>query len=252
MNDPSVIKGCKVSKHMTPGRCIKNQIEAEEIFGARASECNSCPCDIGLEIRGKLYDAAHPAVIGIDAGEEKEDVMAVIGKCENCERDDIRVDKTSGFLLCGSCRRGTEGTKVGTPEREQALEKVRERMKGKPKFNTRPRKKIEVEAKPKIQPPKGAPPDGSPPLATDEVDDKLRHFRKVVMPDSDPASSFIDKLKNIPITKWKPYPPVIPAEAGISLFVSHGSALSIGLRINYRGRVYNIISLSLGGRHENR
>ena len=62
---------------MTRRRCVKNQIEAEELFGDRASECNSCPCDQGLALRGKTTTIipAVPSVIStrgrnIEAGDQ--------------------------------------------------------------------------------------------------------------------------------------------------------------------------------------
>ncbi len=247
---------CKISKQMTRGRCIQNMADAEELFGARARECNSCPCDIGLEIRGQLYDAAHPAVIGIDAEKEKEEVMAgKTGMCENCERDNLKVvNFGGGLLLCGGCRNHCAGTKSGTPEREYALAKARERFKGKSKMSRGRHKKAEVERKAKIKAPKGA--DAASvetDIAGSSAPDlgKVEEIEKTITEDPDPNTMIgiveFDR-RDIEEKAKLDY----PLEAGIQLFVSHGSALSLGLRINFLGRAFNIISLSIGGRHESR
>ncbi len=253
---------CKISKQMTRGRCIQNMADAEELFGARARECNSCPCDIGLEIRGKLYDAAHPAVIGIDAREEKEDVMSMVGKCENCERDDMKIVKFGGdLLLCGGCRNYCAGTHIGTPEREAALAKARERFRGQPKMPRGKYKKAKVERKAKIKGQKGA---DAASMETDSAGSpapdpgKVEEKKNIVIGDDAhqlskeeeaiARSTAMELLSEFPLIR----PHIVPAEAGIQLFISHGSALSLGLRMNLWKWNFNIISLSIGGRHESR
>jgi hypothetical protein len=123
---PEVLKNCKVSKSMSPVRCRQNMAEAEEMFGAKARECNSCPCDVGIQLRksGKNIPENIPETI-----DKKEEVMANIeGTCINCERSEMKIDAAS--KVCGSCRTICAGTTAGTPEREAALKKARDKYKG--------------------------------------------------------------------------------------------------------------------------
>ncbi len=197
---------CKISKHMTERRCIANQVEAEEIFGDKARECNSCPCDVGLSIRagkdtsvtkGSARDTialvgleSNPAPIPVGQAsrlsEEEKSMVRKRGICVNCERPDMAMFHGD---LCGSCASAIVGLKEA--DKEAALAKAAAKFTGKPKLR-RGKYKRKVESKPQIKPEtcpglrsgSGAPQSGSPPPVSPKVEETKIH----VIPDADPVS----------------------------------------------------------------
>ena len=165
---------CKISKHMTPGRCIKNQIEAEELFGARASECNSCPCDQGREIRNKSISVLSIRKPEEEVKKEKKGMPKIIGTCFNCKRPSMKVNNSNGTGICGSCQGHIIGTEPGSPEREAKLKEAAEKYAGKPKMTTGRRKKAGVEGIPETKPRRGADTTGYRALGTPKVEETLK------------------------------------------------------------------------------
>lgn len=155
---------CKISKEMTEKRCIANQIEAEEIFGEKASECNSCPCDVGISIRNNHNRgwsgippvvSETPSIIPAEAAiqaaitiKEKPMKPKPRGTCANCKRRNMAITNARGTGLCGSCRAAITGLPPDSPERAEKLtaaarkyaglpkmhDGVKRKMKGKPPF----------------------------------------------------------------------------------------------------------------------
>jgi hypothetical protein len=78
---------CKrLNKSMTARRCIRNQIEAEEIFGMEEPSketCHLCPEGMHLRNKGRVED------------------MRKRGICSNCKRPDMTLFTGD---LCGSCQ----------------------------------------------------------------------------------------------------------------------------------------------------
>ena len=172
---------CKISKHMTPGRCVKNQIEAEEIFGDRASECNSCPCDQGREIRNNTSPVI-PAVSFVTeaeilaAGESQREVKSTMssmtkeGICTNCERKRLII---RAMGICYTCQKAAQGKK--SDARVQALADIKEKiLRGAP-VTRKSVKSRKVEAKPEIKPESGVDSGGSTLQVAAEVEEASRH-----------------------------------------------------------------------------
>lgn len=172
---------------MTERRCIMNQVEAEEIFGDRARECNSCPCDAGLALRNKpvpvieepvpdVEQAPAPVIRETETTHHKEKTMAIKprGKCANCGRPNMALTNAKGTGLCGSCHAAVKGISSlnNNAAWVSALAERKNMFAGTAKGigTRRGLHKATVEGKPNIKPQSGASTEGIPPPAPVKVE----------------------------------------------------------------------------------
>jgi len=194
---------------MSPVRCRKNMAEAEEMFGARASECNSCPCDVGLAIRGKSEK--------LETTTAKEKIMErPLGTCSNCEREKMKLSSASGNGLCGSCQLVCCG--LSGEARLAALAGARVKFYGKTKMN------------------KGEKASASP------KEKRLKDLNKKI-------DKIYEGEKKVAGEKPPTFPPTLKAKdeansQGLLLFVPLYT--DIAIRIPFTNRFMNFLRLSIG------
>ena len=108
-------KCAKLHSTITVRRCLLNQREAIEFWGAEAVKFNSCPCEKGEEIK------------------EGGEMEAKRGTCNNCLRQDMAIQKRGDFGdLCASCGAAVVG--LSGSMAESALAEKKEKYKGKGKL----------------------------------------------------------------------------------------------------------------------
>ena len=107
-------KCSKLHTTITVSRCLRNQKEALEFWGAEAVKFNSCPCEKGEELKGGDGDMPRER-----------------GTCENCNREDMAVQRRGGKLLCASCGGATTGLNPSAAALALAEKKKKYEGKGK-------------------------------------------------------------------------------------------------------------------------
>jgi hypothetical protein len=192
-----------------------------------------------------------------DAGktEEGKKMARVKGTCFGCGRPDLKINaKEEG--LCGSCQIAVKGTVKGSPERAVILEAQAQKWAGRGKQHRGGKKtekppkekktRVKKEGKKKV-----AAEDRQSPASGEVIPQPkpLSDLSIKVHVDTSEADKFIGRVEEV-LGKVRSAAN-FRAEAGIQFFISRNSGLHIGLKCHLSRRIWNLVSVRIGGSHAN-